>query len=239
MAVGQSEITGSGFAYGALLLGVFITALYSFRMYFLVFHGKERMDEHTRSHLHETPWVVTVPLIALAIPSVFIGGIYVGDMVFGDFFKGAIYAAPAHDVLGHLAKDFHGVWSMMLHGIMTPPFWLALAGVVVAYVLYMWKTELPGKIAKRFSLVHKILLEKYGFDELYGNVFAGSGRGIGTGLWRGGDVTVIDGWLVNGSARVVGWFSGVMRHVQTGYLYHYAFAMIIGLLVLFGLFVIG
>ncbi len=238
-AVGHSEIFGSGFAYGALLLGVFVTALYSFRMYFLVFHGKERMDEHTREHLHETPWVVTVPLIALAIPSIFIGGIYVGDMAFGDFFQGAIYVAPAHDVLGQLSEGFHGAWGMMLHGLLTAPFWLALSGVVVAYVLYMWRTELPAKIAKRFSLVHKILLEKYGFDELYGNVFAGTGRGIGTGLWRLGDVTVIDGWIVNGSARVVGWMSGVMRHVQTGYLYHYAFAMIVGLLVLFGLFVIG
>lgn len=240
MAVGQSEIAGSGFAYGALLLGVFVTALYSFRMYFMVFHGKERMDEHTRSHLHETPWVVTVPLIALAIPSVFIGGYYVGDMVFGDFFKGAIFVAPAHDVLGQLSEGFHGIWGMMLHGVVTAPFWLALAGVATAYYLYMVRTDLPEKIANMFAPLHRFMVNKYGFDDFNEWFFAGGSKALGKGLWRLGDVTVIDGFIVNGSARAVAWFSSVLRRIQTGYLYTYAFVMIVGLLVLlFGLFVIG
>ena len=238
-AVGHSQLWGSGFAYAALLFGVFITALYSFRMYFLVFHGKERMDEHTREHLRESPWVVTGPLIALAVPSVVIGAIFVGSMAFGDFFKNAIYVAPAHDVLGQLAEAFHGWWGMVLHSLGTAPFWLAAAGVGVAYYLYMVRIDLPDKIAERFSPVYRILVNKYGFDDFNDWFFAGGSRGIGKGLWRFGDVTFIDGFIVNGSARAVGWFSAVMRHLQTGYLYHYAFAMIIGLLLLFGLYVIG
>ena len=239
MAVGESTIGGSGFAYAALLVGVFITALYSFRMYFLVFHGKERMDEHTREHLHETPWVVTVPLMALAIPSVVIGAIYVGPMAFGDFFKNVIHVAPAHDVLGQLSADFHGWWGMALHGLVTAPFWLAAGGVATAYYLYMVRTDLPEKIANSVAPLHRFMVNKYGFDDFNEWFFAGGSKALGKGLWRFGDVTVIDGFVVNGSARAVAWFSSIMRKIQTGYLYHYAFAMILGLLLLFGLFVIG
>jgi len=237
-AVHESTLAGSGFAYFAVLSGVFITALYSFRMYFLVFHGKERMDEHTRSHLHETPWVVTVPLILLAIPSIFVGGPLVGDMVFGEFFGTAISVAPAHDVLGEI--EFHSAWAMMLHGLIQPPFWLALFGVVTAWYLYMKRTDLPAKIVAMPGVkqIHAILENKYGFDDFNEIVFGGGSRGLGTGLWKGGDVLLIDGLVVNGSARVVGWVSSLIRHVQSGYLYHYAFAMILGLLALFGLFVL-
>lgn len=237
-AVGHSTIPGSGFAYFAVLAGVFITALYSFRMYFMVFHGKERMDEHTRSHLHETPWVVTIPLILLAIPSVFAGAIYVGDMAFGDFFRGAIVVAPQHDVLGALAEDFHGWWGMVLHGFLTAPFWLAAAGVATAWALYMKWTDVPAMIQDKLSPIYTVLDRKYGFDDFNDWFFAGGSRGIGKGLWRFGDVKLIDGLLVNGSALSVGWIAAIVRHVQSGYLYHYAFAMIVGLLALFGLFIV-
>ena len=236
-AVHHSEIAGSGFAYVAVLLGVFVTALYSFRMYFLVFHGEERMDEHTRKHLHETPWVVTGPLIALAIPSVLIGFPYVGDVVFGDFFGSAIYVAPEHDVLG--AIDFHGAGAMFLHGLTAAPFWLAVAGVAVAWFFYMKRPDLPGVVQARFAWLHAILVRKYGFDEFNEWFFAGGGRGIGRGLWQIGDVRLIDGLVVNGSARVVGWLAAISRHLQSGYLYHYAFGMILGLLVLFGYYALG
>ncbi len=238
-AVRHSEIPGAGFAYIAVLLGVFITALYSFRMYFLVFHGKERMDHHTRDHLHESPWVITVPLVMLAIPSVLAGAMYAGDMAFGDFFAGAIRVLPEHDVLDQLAQGYHGWFAMALHGLMAPPVWLAAAGVFVAWYLYIRRPELPARIAARFSTIHRVLENKYGFDQFNDWFFAGGSRGLGRVLWRAGDVTLIDGLVVNGTARVVGWTAAVTRWVQSGYLYHYAFAMIVGLLLLFGLFVLG
>jgi len=238
-AVHHSTNPAAGFAYFAVLAGVFITALYSFRMYFLVFHGKERMGEHTRSHLHETPWVVTVPLILLAIPSVFIGGPYVGSMVFGDFFSEAITVAPEHDVLSQVG--FTSAMGMIGHGFLTAPFWLAAGGVFVAWFLYMKRTDLPAKIVALplVKQLHWVLLNKYGFDDFNQAVFGGGSRGLGNGLWKVGDVALIDGLLVNGSARLVGWVSAVVRHLQSGYLFHYAFAMILGLLALFGLFVVG
>jgi len=238
-AVRHSEIPGAGFAYIAVLLGVFITALYSFRMYFLVFHGKERMDHHTREHLHESPWVITVPLVMLAIPSVLAGAMYAGDMAFGDFFAGAIRVLPEHDVLDQLAQGYHGWFAMALHGLMAPPVGLAAAGVFVAWYLYIRRPELPGRIAACFSTIHRVLENKYGFDQFNDWFFAGGSRGLGRVLWRAGDVTLIDGLVVNGTARVVGWTAAVTRWVQSGYLYHYAFAMIVGLLLLFGLFVLG
>ncbi|MDZ7802683.1 MAG: NADH-quinone oxidoreductase subunit L [Thiohalophilus sp.] len=236
-AVAHSQIAGSGFAYFAVLTGVFVTALYSFRMYFLVFHGKERMDEHTREHLHETPPVVTVPLILLAIPSVIIGAFFMGDMIAGDFFREAIFVLPEHDALGEWAAGFHGWWAMALHAFVTWPFWLAAAGVLTAWFLYMKRPEIPGQIQARLQWLHTLLVNKYGFDRFNEIVFAGGGRQIGQKLWRIGDVKLIDGVIVNGSAALVGWFAGRIRHVQTGYLFHYAFAMIIGLVVLLGLFV--
>ncbi|MFU8837423.1 MAG: NADH-quinone oxidoreductase subunit L [Thiohalomonadaceae bacterium] len=238
-AVGHSTIPGAGFAYFAVLAGVFITALYSFRMYFLVFHGKERMDAHTRSHLHESPAVVTVPLILLAIPSVIIGWIYVDSMVFGDFFANAITVLPEHDVLSQVG--FTTAFGMILHSLVTAPFWLALAGVGVAWYLYMLRTDLPAKIVQLpvIRSLYALLQRNYGFDAFNNLVFGRGSRGLGTGLWKAGDVTIIDGLLVNGSARLVGLISSLLRHVQSGYLYHYAFAMIIGLLALFGLFVVA
>ncbi|MFP3874167.1 MAG: NADH-quinone oxidoreductase subunit L [Thiohalophilus sp.] len=236
-AVAHSQIAGSGFAYFAVLAGVFVTALYSFRMYFLVFHGKERMDEHTREHLHETPPVVTVPLIMLAIPSVIIGAIFMGDMIAGDFFREAIFVLSEHDALGEWAAGFHGWWAMALHAFVTWPFWLAAAGVFTAWFLYMKRPEIPGLIQARFQWLYTLLDNKYYADRFNEIVFAGGGRQLGQKLWRIGDVKLIDGLAVNGSAALVGWFAGRIRHIQTGYLFHYAFAMIIGVVVLLGLFV--
>jgi len=240
-AVAHSSTPGHGFAYFAVLAGVFITALYSFRMYFMVFHGKERMDEHTRSHLHETPWVVTLPLVLLAIPSVIIGWMYVDSMVFGSFFGDAIFVLPQHDVLGEVGKMFAGAtsipWAMVLHSVFTLPFWLALTGVLTAWFLYMKRPDLPAQIQQRLSLLHTIFVNKYGFDRFNEIVFAGGSRGLGKILWQFFDMKIIDGLIVNGSAKTVGWFSLIIRRMQTGYLYTYAFAMILGLCALLAIFV--
>ncbi len=238
-AVQLSTLPGHQFAYFAVLAGVLVTALYSFRLYFLVFHGKERMDEHTRAHLHETPWVVTLPLILLAIPSVFIGAYYVGSMAFGNFFGDAIFVLPQHNVLGELAREFHGAWPMAIHAFSTAPFWLALSGVVIAYYLYMVNTALPAKIQARVQFLYTLLDNKYYFDRFNEIFFAGGSRGIGRLLWQTGDAKLIDGMIINGTARTVGWVSGVVRRVQTGYLYHYAFAMILGLMFLLATYVLG
>ena len=238
-AVHHSHIAGSGFAYYAVLSGVFITALYTFRMFFMTFHGKERMDKHTWEHLRESPKVVTIPLVVLAIPSFAIGMYLIGDMLFGNYFDGAIYVAPAHDVLAEVGEDYHGVWKFTLHAFQAAPFYLALSGVLVAWLLYIKFPDVPETIANRFSLVHRLLLNKYGFDDFNQTVFAGGTRRIGGLLWQIGDIKIIDGALVNGTAKAVGIFSGFIRNIQTGYLYHYAFAMIIGLLLLLGIFVHG
>ena len=236
-AVRASTIPGAGIAYVAVLLGVFVTALYSFRMYFLVFHGEERMDEHTREHLHETPWVITLPLILLAIPSLVIGAVYAGPMLFGAHFGDSIHVAPEHDTLAIVSQKFHGAFAFALHGFVTAPFWLAMAGVATAWFLYVFRPDLPALIRERTGPLHGFLERKYGLDEFNEWFFAGGVRGIGRALWRFGDEILIDGLLVNGSARFVGWISSVVRHVQTGLLFHYAFVMIIGLLVLIGVFV--
>ncbi|MDH5447208.1 MAG: NADH-quinone oxidoreductase subunit L [Gammaproteobacteria bacterium] len=237
MAVGESNIPGAGFAYVAIMLGVFVTALYSFRMYFMVFHGKERMDEHTRSHLHETPWVVTVPLILLAIPSVIIGIIYVGDMALGNFFKGSIFVLPEHDVLSKVAEKVHGAGGMLLHAPASGAFWLAAAGVGTAWFFYMKRPDIPARIQERLKFVHTVLTNKYYADRFNEIVFAGGSRLIGKLLWQNGDVRVIDGIIINGSAKTVGVVSGIVRKIQTGLLYNYAFAMIFGLLFLLLVFV--
>ncbi len=228
-AVHHSTIAGSTFAYWAVLLGVFITALYSFRMFFMVFHGKERMDEHTREHLRESPAVVTVPLILLAIPSAIIGFLAVEPMLFGGYFGNAIKVSEPN-VLAEIGKDFHGAAAFALHGMTQPPFMLAMAGVLAAWFFTLRRPDLADAIKTRFGLIYRILLDKYGFDRFNEIVFAGGGRKIGRILWRFGDMRLIDGLIVNGSARVVGWVAGIVRHVQTGYLYHYAFMMILGLL---------
>ncbi len=237
-AVGHSSLAGSGYAYFAVVLGVFITALYSFRMYFLVFHGKERMDDHTREHLHETPKVVTLPLIALAIPSVIIGYFFVGGMAFGDFFGNAIFVLPEHDVLGELSHEFHGASAMVMHSVTTLPFWMAALGVATAWYLYMKRPDIPESMSKKFALIYAVLMNKYGFDRFNEIFFAGGSRVIGKVLWKAGDAFLIDTVVVNGSANTVGWFSGILRRIQTGYLYTYAFAMIIGLMALLAIFVL-
>ena len=238
-AVHLSRLPGHDFAYISVMASVFVTALYTFRLYFMVFHGKERMDEHTRAHLRESPWVVTVPLMMLAIPSVVIGAMYVDSMAFGNFFGKAIFVLPQHDVLGELAKDFHGVWAMVLHSFKAMPFWLAIAGVATAYYLYMVNTALPARIQSRLQFLYALFENKYYFDRFYEIFFAAGSRGIGRLLWQAGDARLIDGIIINGSARTVGWISGVVRRVQTGYLYHYAFAMILGLMFLLATFVLG
>ena len=236
-AVRESHLAGSGFAYVMVLTGVFVTALYSFRMFFLVFHGQERMDEHTRKHLHETPAVVTVPLIMLAIPSVLIGAMTVGPVLFGEWFEGVIFVGHEHDVLHHLGEHYSGVPGFVLHGVMGIPFWFAAAGVFTAWYLYLKRPDLPALVKRRLQLLYTILDRKYGFDDFNQAVFAGGSRRLGGLLWRFGDVRLIDGLMVNGSAKGVGWIAAVSRRIQTGYLYHYAFAMILGLLGLLTWFV--
>ena len=235
-AVHDSHIAGAGIAYWAVLLGVFVTALYSFRLYFIVFHGEPRMDHHTREHLHETPWVVTLPLILLAIPSV-LAGYWLGPVVFGDYFEGAIHVAAAHDVLGELAGHYHGLLGFTLHAFTGPAVYLAAAGALTAWYIYMKNPDIAGNLARRFSGIYTVLINKYYADDFNQAVFAGGARGVGRLLWKLGDTLLIDGLIINGSARMVGWVAGVVRHVQSGYLYHYAFSMIFGLLLLLFWFV--
>ena len=236
-AVHHSEIWGAGFAYVLVVLGVFITAFYTFRMYFLVFHTQERMDDHTREHLRESPKVVTVPLILLAIPSVLAGMYFVGPMLFEGLFGNAIFVAPQHNVLHEMGEHYTGIVGYIAHGVLELPFWLALAGVGSAWYLYIKRPDLPETYKNKMLWFYDLLVRKYRFDEIYDFVFAGGARGIGKSLWNIGDVKIIDGLLVNGTARTIGWISGKIRNVQTGYLYHYAFAMIIGLMGLILLFV--
>ena len=262
--VGMSNIPGAGFAYFSVLAGVFVTAFYSFRMYFLVFHGEERFgkadDAHHHEHHgdhddeeashdhhhglapgqkpHETPWVVTLPLVLLAIPSVVIGYIAIGPMVFGDYFKGVIFIDHhAHPAMEHLIEEFHGAAAMGVHALTTLPFILALSGVVLSWFFYMKRPDIPAAIQHRFSAIYTLLENKYYFDKINDVVFAGGARLLGKVLWRGGDVAIIDGFVVNGSAKLIGWMSAITRLFQTGYVYHYAFTMIIGVFVLMTLWI--
>ena len=235
-AVRESHWHGQGavywIAYLSVLLGVFVTALYSFRMFFLVFHGETRMDKETASHAHESPWVVTVPLIMLAVPSIMIGWVTVQDVLFGDYFGESIFVLPANDVLGHLGEAFHGSMALFQHSVVTPVFWLAAAGAFTAWYLYLKRPDIPETIKQRVTPLYNLLDRKYYMDDLYINGFAAWGRSFGNFLWKRGDQTVIDGVFVNGTANSIGRLAGVMRQIQTGYLYTYAFAMIIGLTVL-------
>jgi len=254
--VKYSEIPGASFAYFAVLAGVFVTAFYSFRMYFLVFHGEERFgkddhghghDDHADDHHHglapgekphETPWVVTLPLVLLAIPSVIIGFIGIGPMVAGDFFKDAIYIdQAAHPALSQFLDTFHGAAALGMHAFVTPAFYLAFGGVLLSWFFYMKRPDIPAAIQRRFSGINTLLENKYYFDKINDFVFAGGARVLGKALWRGGDVGLIDGLIVNGSAKLVGWISSISRLFQTGFVYHYAFAMIIGLLALMTLWI--
>lgn len=240
-AVHLADRAGATFAYWAVMLGVFVTALYSFRLYFLVFWGEERIDPHAREHIAHLPrYVLPVmqwPLIALAIPSVLIGFWTIEPMLFGGFFGDAIVVAPANDVLAELGRHFHGPVAFGLHAAVNPAFWLTLAGALTAWLFYCLRPSLLPAVNARFAPVIAILQRQYGFNDLYNAVFAAGGRGLGRVLWRVGDQGLIDGLMVNGSARTIGRLAGALRTVQSGYLYHYAFAMIVGLLVLLTVFV--
>ncbi|MCP4995068.1 MAG: NADH-quinone oxidoreductase subunit L [Gammaproteobacteria bacterium] len=237
-AVHHSTIAGSSYAYVAVVAGVFVTALYSFRMFFLVFHGKGPRDEHAKDHIHETPWVVTLPLILLAIPSIGIGYLTVEGMLFGDWFNGVLHVLPQHDTLGELGKSVHSANSMMAHGFVGLPLYLALGGLAVAWYIYMKKPSIALEIKTRFDWLYLILDKKYWFDEVYQTVLAGGSLLIGKLFWNVGDKGLIDGVAINGTARNIGRFADWVRNVQTGYLFHYAIAMILGLLVLLTWFVI-
>ncbi len=228
-AVHESHRVGSGYAYFCVLTGVFITALYTFRMFFMTFHGEPRMDHHTKEHLHESPWVVTVPLIMLAIPSALIGWFTVKPMLFGGYFDGAIHVLPANDVLGRVGEEFHGPGAFMWSAFAQWPVWFAALGVLTAWWFFLKNPALADSAARRFKWLHTTLVDKYGFDWFNEHVIMVAARLLGGGLWRFGDQILIDDGLVNGSARTVGWLGSVMRYAQSGYLYHYAFAMILGL----------
>ncbi len=265
-AVHATHLPGAGFANFAVLAGVFVTAFYSFRMYFLVFHGEERFgkehahhDDHAHAKAadhhddhahdahddhgheehhglapgqkpHESPWVVTLPLILLAIPSVIIGYFAIEPMLHGSFFNGVITVNEAHGAMESLHEEFHGALAMALHGLSTLPFWLAVSGVASAYYCYMINPRVPAWFYSKFHAVHTLLDNKYYMDKFNDFFWAGGARLLGGGLSRVGDKTLIDGLMVNGSAKLVGWFSSVIRTLQTGYIYHYAFVMILGVL---------
>lgn len=245
-AVHHANVPGSGIAYWALLSGVFVTAFYSFRMYFLVFHGKPRFetahghdahghdahghDGHGAHVPHESPWVVTVPLVLLAIPSIIIGAIAADSMITGEYFKGVITVfADRHPAMAALAEHWHGWVAMALHGFTSLPFWLMVAGIATAWYFYLVNPAIPARLQQTFKGIYTVLENKYYLDRFNEWFFAGGARRLGSGLWKRGDQGLIDGLVVNGSARLVGWFSRVLRQGQTGFLSHYAIAMIIGL----------
>ena len=247
-AVHLAQVPGAGFAYFCALAAVFVGGLYSFRLIFFTFHGKERFrepahdahghDAHHDDHghhgpvePHETPKVVTVPLILLSIPAIASGWL-IGTVLYGNWFGGSITIADAHKGLATMAHEFHGVFGMMMHGVTTLPFWLALSGAVTAWFLYIVRPDLPAVIKKKLAFPAMILEEKYGFDRFNDWFFAGGARLLGRGLWKGGDQVLIDGVMVNGSAGTVGWISGLVRLIQSGRIYQYAFGMIFGVVTL-------
>ncbi|MDP2023241.1 MAG: proton-conducting transporter membrane subunit, partial [Hydrogenophaga sp.] len=259
-AVHFSNLPASGFAYFAVLAGVFVTAFYSFRLYFLVFHGKERYDQNPDAHHddhhadahghhddhghhdahkpHETPWVVTVPLLLLAIPSVVIGFMTIQPMLFGEFLKDAIHInLELHPAMEKFAEEFHGPLAMALHAFSTAPFYLALGGAVTAWYMYMVNPAVPAAIGRTFKPIVTLLENKYYMDWFNENVLARGARMLGTGLWKGGDQGVIETGVVNASWKLVGGVSAVVRRMQTGYLYHYALMMIVGILLFMTYFV--
>jgi len=252
-AVAESHLPAAGFAHFAVLAGVFVTAFYSFRMYFLVFHGKERYDQNPDAHHghddhghadhhhhspHESPWVVWLPLVMLAIPSVVIGFMTIEPMLFGEFFKDAIVVdGTRHHAMKGLEEAFHGPAAMALHALSTAPFWLALAGVVTAWYMYLINPAVPAAIGRVLRPLVVLLENKYYMDWFNENVLARGARMLGNGLWKGGDRAIIDGFFVNGSWKLVGWVSKRVRGLQSGYLYHYALVMILGIFVLMTYFV--
>jgi NADH-quinone oxidoreductase subunit L len=251
-AVGASHRWGATYAYWCVLLGAYVTSLYTFRLLFMTFHGEERFRHAAAAHgahdhepaehghhsaqPHESPWVVTVPLIALAIPSLLIGYFTVGPVLFGSYFGNSIFVLPANDVIGDMAREFHGPGLLALRGFLGAPFWLMAAGFVTAWFCFLKRPALATQAAQTFGWLRTILIEKYYFDWFNEKVLAPLVRALGFGLWKAGDQAIIDGALVNGSAATVGWFGGVVRRVQNGYLYSYAFWIVIGLAALLGWF---
>ena len=251
-AVHASNLPGSGFAYFAVLASVFVTAFYAFRQYFIVFHGKERWreakhdhhDDHGHHHglkpsdnPHESPWVVTLPLILLAIPSVIIGYIAIEPMLYGDFFKDVIYVNhELHPVMHIMKEEFHGAMAMVSHSLHTPVLYLAVGGVLAAWFLYVKAPQLPAKIAQTFRPVYVLFENKYYLDNIYFAVFAKGTRAVGTFFWKAVDTAMIDNGLVNGAAKLVGAVAGQVRRLQTGFIYTYAAAMVSGVLVLIVVF---
>ncbi len=229
-AVHLSNLPGAGLAYWLVLLGVFVTAFYTFRMIFLVFFGEARMDKHTREHLHESPWVVTLPLIVLAVPAVMIGWVAIQPMLFGDLFKGIIYVKSAHDVLAQMGAHFHGAGAFVLHGLQSPAVWLAAAGVLLAWVTTLKFPVVAAQAEHRFAFLNRMLKNGFGFDDFNKIVFERGSLALGRGLWKWSDLKLIDGFVVNGSAQSVGRLAQVSRLVQTGFMYHYAFVMILSVL---------
>jgi len=258
-AAGAAHVWGASFAYYATLIGVFVTSLYSFRLYFLVFHGKERFDASGHAHEHhhaadvdeepdghgqhggaphESPWVVTVPLVLLAIPSVVIGAWVVDPMLFGKFFDGVITVLPQHPAMHELHEEWHGWVAFGMHAFQTLPFWLVVAGAVIAWYCYLINPKVPAAIKSSLSGLNKLLENKYYVDWINEQIIARGARCLGRGLWQTGDRGIIDGLLINGSARVVGWVAAISRHLQSGFIYHYAFAMIVGIMALVTFFVL-
>ncbi|WKU18932.1 NADH-quinone oxidoreductase subunit L [Advenella alkanexedens] len=249
-AAGLANVWGANFAYWSTLIGVFVTSLYSFRLYFLVFHGKERFNTkpvHGKKHddhghhggvPHESPWVVTLPLILLAVPSIFVGAWAIDPMLFKGFFGDAIVISPDHPAMAELASHFHGWLAYGLHAFQTAPFWLMIAGLVTAWYCYIVNPKLPAKVYQAFSGINRILENKYYADWFNENVIARAVRGLGGVFWKVGDKGIIDGAIIGGSTRLVGWIAAVSRYLQSGYIYHYAFAMIAGVIALITFFVL-
>jgi NADH-quinone oxidoreductase subunit L len=242
-AVHFSRVPGHGYAYFAVVAGVFVTAFYSFRMLFLAFHGKERFHAHGHDDDHpgddhhggpprESPWVVTVPLILLAIPSVIAGWLAIEPMLIGRYFGGSIVVAPGHEPMAEFAKEWHGLGQFVAHAFGSAPLWLAIAGIAAAWYCYLVNPALPDRIRKSAGALYTLLDNKYYFDRFNDWFFAGGARALGGFLSRVGDLAIIDGFFVNGSARVIGWAASLLRHIQSGYVYHYAFTMIVGVFAL-------
>ncbi|HEY7378705.1 MAG TPA: NADH-quinone oxidoreductase subunit L, partial [Steroidobacteraceae bacterium] len=243
-----SHVTGHGYAAFAVTIGVFITALYTFRMLFLTFHGEERFRhaaahasgadeeprhdaEHAHGDPHESPWVVTVPLILLAIPSIYSGWTYVDRVLFANYFGTSIAIAQQHTALTTMAEEWHGPWTFALHAVTALPFWLAIAGIACAWFFYIVRADLPAKIASRAGALYRLLLNNYYIDRFNDWFFAGGIRRIGALFSNVGDRWIIDGFFVNGSARMVAVTSALARQLQSGFIYQYAFAMVLGVVV--------
>ena len=204
----------------------------------MTFHGKPRMDHHTEEHLHESPWVVTLPLVVLAIPSIGAGWL-IGPMLFGDYFGSAIQIMPQHEAIAKMSAEFNGIGGMMTHAVTTLPFWFSVGGIFTAWYLYRVNTDLPGKISRAAGPLYTLLDRKYFIDEFYSWLFAGGARALGSGFWKFGDVKVIDGFFVNGTARMVAATAMLIRRFQSGYIYHYAFTMIVGVFILMSFWLYG